>query len=263
MTPAAGDLHASDPARRGAEFARDTLQGLEALGVHCVVVGGWAVRALGSPIPSIDLDILIPAAARERQEVYDFIEGRTWRRKAGQSDAYLEVDTLEGWNPLWHHAAGYRPAELLARTGTARHEVRLAGITFGAEAPRADALAVMKLKALRDRSAQLAAVLDPVRLARLPDEARDAFEGVRDPVAFLRRKAGKDLADVAFLCGREAPVADVTGLVRSLGMGEPIAAALEEMPRQVAEEARGLLTRFEVPVDIDGSVRQLRETMAA
>lgn len=99
--PEADDSGINKAERQGAEFALDTARGFKGLGVRFVVVGGWAVRSLGSPLPSIDMDVLVPGVEWDRREVHDFIEARSHMHKAAYADAYLEVDTLEATNTLW------------------------------------------------------------------------------------------------------------------------------------------------------------------
>lgn len=59
------DVHAEPIAKASWDFFFAFFEELERMGKHVIVEGGWAVAAYGSPVASVDLDIII------RDDEYD------------------------------------------------------------------------------------------------------------------------------------------------------------------------------------------------
>lgn len=249
------DAHSGEPARRAARFALETFRGLQRLEVRFILIGGWAVRSLGSPVPSIDLDCLIRLSDWDRYEVHDFIEERKDIHRDAYSDSYLEVEALEWTNRLWRSENGYEPKKLLDEAGTQWVEIMILGETLRLELPAMSLLFMMKWKAFRDRALKYIDSIDPVRRARLPVAYFDELEGI-PPDHFLR-KAAKDLVDLAFLltkgaepssAKRLAQIGSIYGGLRELnGLVSPI----------IIDAAVDLAQRHQLQVDVRSSLDQI------
>lgn len=179
--------------RRAQETARAVVETLADL--PFVVVGGWAVYAYGSEVPSVDIDIWIPRSAHDAVYGAFLDQHGVQLDAAGGSEKFnLDIEYIDSPNPLFGTALCYRRDEL--RTGSRDlfgHDV---DVLTGPD------LLFAKAKAFHDRSRQWAISQDPERLAALrlrnPEEAR--FIEERGDAYFLR-KAGKDLVDIRFLRG--------------------------------------------------------------
>lgn len=177
--------------REGAQTARVVLETIE--GLPFTVVGGWAVYAHGSDVPSVDLDIWIPRAAHD--DIYGaFLEQHDVQLDArgGAQLFNLDIEYLETPNPLFGTEHAYQ------RDALDTEERELFG--HAVKVLTAPDLLFAKAKAFHDRSKQWLISQDPARLAALrlrdPDAAR--FIEERGDAYFLR-KAGKDLVDIRFL----------------------------------------------------------------
>ncbi len=177
--------------QNAAETARIALETLS--GLPFTVVGGWAVYAHGSDVPSVDLDIWIRLASHD--EIYGaFLEQHGVQLDApGGSERFnLDIDYLDSPNPLFGRDLTY-PRDALATEERELFEHSVQVLT-------APDLLFAKAKAFHDRSKQWLISQDPARLAALrlrdPDAAR--FIEERGDAYFLR-KAGKDLVDIRFL----------------------------------------------------------------
>lgn len=129
------------------------------------------------------------------------------------------------------------------------------------EIPSHEGLFLMKLKACRDRSMQLRTVLDPVRLARLFPEDRYPFEGIPDAAAFLRRKTGKDLADLAWLHELGTDLQKVSRAARELDINGFLESFVGDIPTEAYDEAHRLFKRYELPLDPKPTMEDVRDTL--
>lgn len=175
---------------------RDALAYLAEAGIDHFVEGGWSVAAHGSPVESVDLDIIIAFDELERfkQEMLD----RHDMQLDATGTSILGIDTrdLHAHNALLDRPElGYVPADLLAGRSS-RRPLRLIP-DVEARVPDLDALALMKAKAWHNRRLAWEAGRDPVRLARL-EYTTQKWIRTMGPLHWTR-KAGKDLFDLAFL----------------------------------------------------------------
>lgn len=171
--------------------AKEVLQTLE--GVPFTVVGGWAVFANGSEIPSVDLDIWFHSD--DHDAVYGaFLDQHDIQldTPGGQARFNLDMEYADSSNELFGEVGSFHRGSLATeKRNLLGHQV---SVLTGPD------LLFSKAKAFHDRSQQWAISRDPRRLAAL---------NLRDPTwaAFIRdrgesywlRKAGKDLADVRYL----------------------------------------------------------------
>ncbi len=197
MTPPASSTHPSGARSASTRFASETLSGLANLGVDVVVIGGWAVRLYGSPVFSIDLDILMTPWGSGDYEIYDFIHARTDHHKSAYEDSYLEAKDFDEPNRLWITGESFVPGTLIEHFGREHRTADVDGHPFEADVPTPPVLAFMKLKALLNRSNKLHALRDPTRLVSLDEESREQIEGITP--AFMVRKIAKDIVDLAYL----------------------------------------------------------------
>lgn len=179
--------------RRAVDTAREVIETLE--GLPFTVVGGWAVHAHGSAVPSVDMDLWIPFSAHDA--VYGaFLDRHDVQLDvpAGSQRFNLDIEYVNDRNPLFGTGLSY-PRSALATEERALFGRRVRVLT-GPD------LLFAKAKAFHDRSKQWAISQDPVRLAalRLRDPETAAFIVERGEAYFLR-KAGKDLLDIRFLQG--------------------------------------------------------------
>lgn len=200
--------------RNGTETARVVIETLA--GLPFTVVGGWAVYAHGSDVPSADLDLWLPLASHD--EVYGaFLEQHDVQLDApGGSERFnLDIEHMETANPLFGTDLSYR------RGALATEERELFG--HPVRVLTAPDLLFAKAKAFHDRSKQWALCRDPARLAalRLRDPEAGRFIEERGEAYFLR-KAGKDLVDVRFLRDQGHPMGGPSEL------GPLVAAPLED-----------------------------------
>lgn len=184
---------------RAIERIRQTLDALEDAAVPYVVEGGWAVAAHGSPVPSMDLDILVQGglsgAVAERVEAATGLQLHT---AAAHEALGIDVGDSDAPNRLLGtDGVAYVPARLLE----GHVEVRRVGLLEGRPipVPEADRLAFMKLKAFRDRRLQWEATRQRYLLAAIDEDLRAITIRAGEP--YWLRKAGKDLFDLGHLLG--------------------------------------------------------------
>lgn len=177
--------------RRSTETLEVVLATLE--GIPFTVVGGWAVHAHGSSIPSVDMDIWIDPSHHDAVH-RAFLEqhGIQLETEGGRARFNLDIDYLDSRNHLFGGAGSFVRGSLVTERRTLLgHDV---DVLTGPE------LLFSKAKAFHDRSRQWALAQDPSGLAalRLKDPEEAAFIRERGEAYWLR-KAGKDLMDVRFL----------------------------------------------------------------
>lgn len=185
------DLIETRASTRTAEAVLSTLAG-----IPFTVVGGWAVYAHGSGLPSVDMDIwyhsdhheAIYAAFLERHDTQLDTEG-------GRGRFNLDLDFLDQHSVLFGTDLTFSRSDL--QTETKQLLGHKTSMLAGPD------LLFSKAKAFHDRSQQWAIRQDPEKLAALrlksPQEA-DFIQSRSE--AYWLRKAGKDLADVRFLQSR-------------------------------------------------------------
>lgn len=249
------DAHSGEPAKRAAQFALETFRGFQQLEVRFILIGGWAVRSLGSPVPSIDLDCLIRLSDWQRYEVHDFIEERKDIHREAYSDSYLEVEAIEWTNRLWRSEKGFGPEELLNQAGTQWEEVSILGETLSLELPAMSLLFMMKWKAFRDRALQYIDTTDPVHRARLPPIYFEDLEGI-PPEHFLR-KAAKDLVDLAFLLTKGADPANARSLAKRGSIYEGFKDLNGLVSPIIVDAADDLAHRHNLQVDVRSALDQI------
>ena len=242
--------------QKAEEKLRRALGLLNGSGIGYIVEGGWAMAAVGSPTPSVDLDVMFRGP--DYQRLYDHILKTT----------DLQLDTHGGLEALgidWRHSDEpnrlftkrdlfYVPDDFLRNritTGT----INTVGGPLHVRVPAPAALAFMKMKAFHDRRMQWEASRDPTRLARL---AREDAATVRErPAAYWERKAGKDLYDIAFLARNSASA--IKQLLTDEPIDQAILAALRDPPAPLVsfaiEMAKRSRERIPDPNTLHGSLK--------
>jgi hypothetical protein len=224
-----GDAHRRLVDARAYEAVRAVVKALHG-NVPYVLVGGWAVYAYGSTVPSVDTDIFVHRAdeATIRRALgdrgVDVGEGRRCELLSmdepnnilGQDSDFAEPDL------------GYLPSALLEGR-TREIEFSAGGEAMRARVPEPPALVLMKLKAYHDRELAWRALRDPAVMAKLPPGEQTQVRALT--VDHYFRKAAKDLFDIAFLVR-------VTTLQEALMLAdapfaEKLRAAIEQVPRPI------------------------------
>lgn len=231
---------------RSFEAVARAVQLLEERGAAYVLVGGWAVYAYGSRVPSVDTDVLLEQA--DFRDIAAMMEGMGVSVGAGRQFEAMQFDApsaILGPDPdLQEPDRGYVPRTVL-RGRTVRRELDLGrhGRPI-VSVPTADALAFMKLKAYHNRELQWRAHRDPAVMARIPTSDRGQVLGKTE--GYFLRKAGKDVYDIAFLLSRHATVESVRAILRETGLEADLLPLLRNLPeaplllfaRSMADEER-------------------------
>lgn len=252
------DVHAGKQGQAAWDFFFRFFADLDALDKHVTVEGGWAVAAHGSPIPSVDLDVLVHVAELDGdREYYDLLHGEG---RYARSDVPSSVDwsELDQFNVAWATSRGYDRRELLdGRTIDVllrAPDGRERRITV----PTIPALLVMKLKAFRDRSRQHAVMKDAAEVASY--DPTDIAVIHKDP-NYRLRKAAKDLVDLGSLWERATPRErdEATALLAEFGLTGLVQAAFEDVDDDVLAAAHHLFTAHRLP----GTAIATRDTLLA
>lgn len=261
MTSDAPSAHPSDARATSTAFASDTLSGLAELGVDVVVIGGWAVRLYGSPVFSIDLDILIPPLQPGDYAIYDFLDARTDHHRSAYEDSYLEAKESDEPNRLWITGESYIPGDLVAKYGRRHYTVTVDGFAIEADVPTPEVLAFMKLKAMLNRANKLHALRNPSRLAMLDGQDREQIEGIRE--GFMVRKVAKDIVDIAYLVENHVGPDEVLEVVASTAMGKALRNLAPWVSEELYDEADRITKEYGLALDCRASVRRLLEDLPA
>lgn len=229
MTPRPRDEHLGRVEDIAYRAALAGLRALEASGVAYVLVGGWAVAAHGSRIPSVDTDVMLPRADRDRA-----IAAVDQAAPEAAVRGRLELLDMDGLNAilgpdleLGEPDLGYVPRELL-QGRTARRTLALQQGSIEVTVPEAPELAFMKLKAYYDRELSWRALRDPQVMATIPTFDRP---GVRSKTeGHFRVKAGKDLYDLAYLGSGPTNLGSVDSIASRFGLSARLMQPLRAVP---------------------------------
>lgn len=177
--------------RESTRTAKEVLSTLD--GIPFTVVGGWAVYAHGSGLPSVDMDIwyhsdhheAIYAAFLEQHDIQLDTE-------EGLERFNLDLEYLDQHSSLFGTDLTFSRSDLQAETKQLLdHDV---SILAGPD------LLFSKAKAFHDRSQQWAIRQDPEQLAALRLKSLQEADFIQSrSEAYWLRKAGKDFADIRFL----------------------------------------------------------------
>lgn len=244
------DKQSTHPAAASAastKFASETLSGFDSLGIEPVVIGGWAVRLYGSPVFSIDLDILMRPWEQGEYELYDFIHERTDHHKSAYEDSYLETKEFGEPNRLWITGESYIPGDLLERYGRERRTIDADGYTIAADVPAPQALAFMKLKAMLNRANKLNALGDRMRFASLDDGDREQISGI--PEAFMVRKVAKDIVDIAYLLSDHTTTEAIVEAVDFTGLRVALEHLVPHITEDLYDEAARIVEEHGLDLD--------------
>ncbi|MBW3583344.1 MAG: hypothetical protein KY455_09630 [Euryarchaeota archaeon] len=133
---------------RSLERLRQAVTCLEAMKSRYVVEGGWAVAAYGSPVPSVDLDVLVPGGLTE--EIADAIEAATGIQMFSQAthdELSIDFVDMDLPNRLIDRAGlSYVPSAFIGDHTETREITIVPAIEI--VVPTAPRLVFMKLKAL-------------------------------------------------------------------------------------------------------------------
>lgn len=199
------------------------------LGCRYVLVGGWAVYAYGSPVPSVDTDLFVRRA--DRDVVVSRLSAAGLAVGSGQQCELLDLDgrnillgqDLEMGDP----DIGYVPARLFEGRLRER-ELPLPGGPQRAIVPDAPALLFTKMKAYHDRALSWEALRDPAVMALIPASEKPQVRSKQE--AYYRRKAGKDLFDVAYLATHEDAWDEAWSLLQEHGLDAPLRRRFAAVP---------------------------------
>lgn len=218
-----------------------TIDLLHAEKLPYALIGGWAVFAYGSRIPSIDTDVLMSQKAANQFRSRLQVLGMADQEGPGKHIEILAMDQpneLHGFDWELEDVPAYTPSEVL--------EGRTTQVTFmiqerqkRAMLPEPTVLAFMKLKAMHDRCFDYLAVTNPVHLGRINPSDRPLI--VEKPAEHYLRKAGKDLADVAFLCVECTDLA--SALSEVVALRPHLERALSEIPQPILDYAKELVDK--------------------
>lgn len=251
--------HPKSASAASTKFASETLEGLSKFDVDPVVIGGWGVRLYGSPVFSIDLDILMRPWEQGEYELYDFLDGRTDHHKDAYEDSYLETKDFDEPNQLWVTGESFKPGDLLERYGTEHRSVEADGYTIAAKVPAAHALAFMKVKAMLNRANKLDALRNPMRLVSLGEADREIIDGL--PEAFMMRKIAKDIVDIAYLLAKATSEDDVLDVVAFVDFGPALAKLVPLLGEELFDEADRIVAEHGLALDCRTLVRPLLERL--
>lgn len=231
---------------RSLERLRRAVDVLERSDVPYVVEGGWAVAAYGSPVPSVDLDILVdgelePSVAERIEAATDIqIHAMTAQDQLG-----IDISDSRRPNALLATDLSYVPHDLLAGHVERRPITLLDGLEL--PVPIADRLAMMKLKAFHDRRLQWEATRERYRLAAFPQDIRERTLALGEP--YWLRKSGKDLFDLAFLLDKHTK-AQAIQQVTPPPLWSILAASTIDIPLPIRGFAADMATRSGTPFRI-------------
>lgn len=213
------------------EVVRVVVRALEEREADYVLVGGWAVYAYGSRVPSVDTDVFLrandlpPVAAAVESLGVTVGHGRQFEPLSMESSNVLLGIDVDMQEP----ERGFVP-EALLRHRRARRALDLgeAG-RVEATVPSPEALLFMKLKAYHDRSLAWMAVRDDVVMARrIPPAERPHVREMT--VGYYYRKAGKDLYDAGFLAAHADAMEGALAIARETGLEEDLSPLLRDAP---------------------------------
>lgn len=212
-------------ARESTRTAQEVLSTLE--GIPFTVVGGWAVYAYGSGLPSVDMDIWyhsdhhddICLAFLKQHDIQLDTEG-------GRARFNLDMEYLDHHNSLFDTGLIFSRSDLQAETKRLLgHDV---SVLAGPD------LLFSKAKAFHDRSQQWAIRQDPEQLAALRIKSPQQADFIQSrSEAYWLRKAGKDLADVRFLQSQGLEIGGPANL------RETVSRRLESPPQALVDWANG------------------------
>jgi hypothetical protein len=214
---------------------------LEAARVDFIVEGGWAVAAFGSPVPSIDLDVLVAGGLTE--ELAEDLEAATGYQMFSQAthDA-LALEFVDSTHPnpfIDRPGLSYTPSVFLVGHVEHRPVDIVDGLVL--PVPEAPRLAFMKLKAYHDRLIQWRAVRgERFLLGAMAEEER--IRTMRLGEDHWLRKVGKDLFDASLLCAGHTTIEEIKEIAPS-GMWPPIDKALEKVPLAIRVFAEDMAER--------------------
>lgn len=239
------DVHAEPVASQAWDFFFTFFDHVERMGKHVVVEGGWAVAAHGSPVPSVDLDIIVRQEELDAdRDFYDLLHGEgRFRREQGPS--MLDWQFLD-MNRAWASAAGYHRAALLEARTEPETLAAPDGRTKRIVIPTLPTLLAMKLKAFRDRNLQFRVMRDPAEIASYDPNDIAVVHPSED---YRLRKAAKDLVDIGYLwaVASESQRAEVTALLQTFGLARIVRKALLEPDPLVVSAADYLIGRHAMP----------------
>ncbi len=207
-------------------------------GIAYVLIGGWALYAYGSPVPSVDADLFI------RGRDFPRLQKALLDRCGVVPNGKLQLLPLE--KPLLltprtvaeeRGPHGYTPVVLLSSHRVQPKTLRLPGTELSVIVPRPPELAFAKLKALHDRRLAWESITDPRVMATLPGIEQARVRGGTE--AGWRRKAGKDYFDFAFLL-RGASMEEVLKVAKAFGLQRPLEASLRVPPQALRTFAESL-----------------------
>lgn len=219
-----------------------SLANLNRLRVPYVLVGGWAIAAFGSAVPSVDTDVYLHRS--DRAGVVGAIE-KACGFAVNRSDT-LELLDWDDWTTVLSLDVDLGGAELrfdprqvfLDHPPETRHLRLPDRPPVAAFVPPIDCLLFLKLCAWRGRRYYWEANRDPRLLARMDPIDRNASRG--KTLLHWERKAGKDLYDAAQLVHFGASIESALAIAESYGLREALAETLIDPPALLQAYAEDL-----------------------
>ena len=243
------DVHTGPTAEEAWDFFFYFLDEAERMGKTIVIEGGWAVAAHGSPIPSVDLDVLFSNAELEGDhDYYDLVHSEGTFARPGHP-SLLDAHGIEDPNEAWATNKGYRRSELLeGRTETIRVTAP-DGRNRTIKVPTLPALLVMKLKAFRDRETQHRIMKEPAQ--RASDDHHE-LEQVSTDANHRLRKVAKDLVDIVYLWEKATPEQreDAVAFLRKHGLHNVVRESLKRIHDDALAAAAYVVEQHKLALDL-------------
>lgn len=214
------------------------LRALEEARIRYVLIGGWAFYVYGNLVPSVDTDLFI--VSRDFPKLRQFMLEQCGLVPNGKLQV-LPLDQPLLLTPRTNAEErgphSYDPAALLPPERTTERRLRVHGADRRVVVPRAPELGFSKLKALHDRRLAWEAFTDPRVMATLPGPEQARVRRGTEPE--WRRKAGKDLFDLAFLL-RETTLPEVLSIADRFELRRPLEGSVRNMPAALRDFAESL-----------------------
>lgn len=223
--------------QRALERLRQAVDVLERAKVPYTVEGGWAVAAYDSPVPSVDLDVLVDGDLKP--DISERIEAATGiqiHAQAAQDALGIDINDSRRPNGLLGTDLSYIPHDLLEGHVQRLPVKLLDGLRL--PVPEPAQLAFMKLKAFHDRRLQWEASRERYLLAQFPHDIRERT--IRAGEGYWLRKSGKDLFDIAVLVQNHTTLAAAQA-VTSKPIWDRLQRSLTKVPAPIQQFSTSMM----------------------
>ncbi|MFA5862944.1 MAG: hypothetical protein WDA16_14725 [Candidatus Thermoplasmatota archaeon] len=248
------DVHAEPIAKASWDYFFAFFQELGKMRKHAILEGGWAVAAYGSPVASVDIDIIIREDEYDGDhDYYDLLhaEGRFEREVLSAVDW-----SFADFNAAWATTSGYDRTKLLKNRTRKTTLQAPDGRTQEVTIPTLPALLVMKLKAFRDRELQYRVMRDPAEIASFDPHEIQQIHSDED---HRLRKAAKDIVDIGYLWAQatKAQRQEAVTILRENKLRDLVAKAITACDPAVASAADYLIGKH----SLRGHAGEIRDAL--